>query len=226
LSRRTQRDKPLTFYAGWAFWCLVLSGLSMFAFFVCAVFSTKEPITESHTPRLIVINTQLSTEPRVFSTIGGRYLGAVTNFRIGGTSINADGFKPDELTAATDALKDICDRWRELGTPDALVLIVGATDRLPLGGPTRKQYDANTGLALARAAAVRDYLEKSCWQTDARKSDSQNVILLISGPQSTPEISAQQKSEAPGGFPSDRRVDVWILSAVPYSDANAIKESK
>jgi hypothetical protein len=104
-----------------------------------------------------------------------------------------------------------------------MILIVGATDRLPLAGRTRARYEANTGLALARAAAVKDFLAGECWTKSAKMPDDKNVLLLVSGPHNTPADDGNAQHRPPHGYPQDRRVEVWALTSQPAPPADAIK---
>lgn len=150
-----------------------------------------------------------------------RKLGEVKGFSVGETTIDINGFEPQLLIDALNSLNDICDRWREYGNRDTIILILGATDRLPVSGPTRTRYDGNTGIALARAAAVRDWLSQKCWAIGSQNPNRDNVILLISGPQTTPPIGSKGGADDRHGFPDDRRVGVWLLSAASRSSTEA-----
>jgi hypothetical protein len=170
-------------------------------------------------PGTLVVN--LSEAPG----FGAAYLGGVANFRVGASTIDKEGFETaQQLDDAKQALDTICGRWRELAQPEAaMILIVGATDRLPLAGKMRTRYDANTGLALARAAAVRDHLAHACWTEKFKIRDENNVLLLVSGPQTTPAEAGGQARASPNGFPKDRRADVWALVSVPFPRSDIVK---
>jgi hypothetical protein len=149
--------------------------------------------------------------PSEQARFGAQYLGGIENFRIGRATIDEAGI--DRLNAATTELDKICRGWKlRVDTENAMVLIVGATDRVPLTAANRLRYEANTGLALARASGVRKYLNENCWTEASKSPNSKNVILLVSGPHTTPD---EQTERAAAGFPEDRRVDVWALTGIP-----------
>jgi len=170
-------------------------------------------------PGTLVVNV---TEAPSF---GAAYLGGVANFRVGSASIDKDGFDTAaQLEDANKELIKICRQWRQHAKADAaMILIVGATDRLPLAGKMRTRYDANTGLALARAAAVRERLAHECWTANFKIHDEKNVLLLVSGPHTTPAGASAQERGSPHGFPKDRRVDVWALVSVPAPRADPVE---
>jgi hypothetical protein len=143
---------------------------------------------------------------------GARWLGAVTDFEIGRYSVT-------ELPAKWQTeIERICETARAISGTDALLMIVGGTDRLPLAGNTRVRYDANIGLGLARAAAVRDaVIGKGCWP---KSTDGENVLILPSGPRTTPEGKFEKR-----GYPEDRRVDVYVLGAPVAGPVEGIKRA-
>jgi hypothetical protein len=179
--------------------------------------------------------------PEDSTRFGAQYLGSVEKFRISGASIIHDDFDTDaDFTAAQDALRNTCSKWQQLVDPtNALVLIIGHTDRLPLGGPTRTRYEANNGLALARASAVREQLAGKCWGQPPDAPNPEKVVLLAAGPLSTPSILPPKTQisddcrhpEKSRGFQCDRRVDVYTLATVPVrevmpaGEASADRES-
>jgi hypothetical protein len=82
-----------------------------------------------------------------------------------------------------------------------LILIVGGTDGLPLESSTHLKYDVNSGLALSRAAELRNWLiERHCL------AGPSTVVLAASGPRSG------QTDD-----PNDRRVEVWRLGVLPQA---------
>jgi hypothetical protein len=142
-----------------------------------------------------------------------QYLGGVQGFALGKATLDAQGFggDADGLAAAEQELRRICAAWTEQGErSDAMVLIVGGTDRLALAGSARSRYEANTGLAQARAASVKQDLERRCWSPLV--SAPGRVLLLASGPSTTPDRATAEDKHR--GYPQDRRADVWVLSAV------------
>jgi outer membrane protein OmpA-like peptidoglycan-associated protein len=151
-----------------------------------------------------------SSAPKEPARFGAQYLGGIESFRTGRATIDTDGI--DRLGAAKNELDKICKDWeRRQDKENALVLVVGGTDRVPLAGLNRLRYEANTGLALARASSVRKYLTDNCWAEPSKSPDSKNVILLVSGPRNTPDGITER---SPHGFPEDRRVDVWALTGI------------
>jgi hypothetical protein len=151
------------------------------------------------------------TEPQEPPRFGAQYLGGIEKFRLGHATMDGDGL--EQLDAAMTEFDKICKGWQRRGdTENAMVLIVGATDRLPLAGANRRRYEANAGLALARASAMRNQLNDKCWTEPNKPPDPKNVILLVSGPRTTPD---GRTGRPPQGFPDDRRVDVWALTGIP-----------
>jgi hypothetical protein len=49
------------------------------------------------------------------------------------------------------------------------------------------------------------------------------VLLLVSGPQTTPAEAGGQARASPNGFPKDRRADVWALVSVPFPRSDIVK---
>ncbi len=83
---------------------------------------------------------------------------------------------------------------------NSLILVVGATDRVPLRRGLLKQYDANVGLAQGRAVQVAERLQK-CLNGQNR------VLALVSGP-----VHTQEGSGAVAGS-EDRKVDLWAIGS-------------
>lgn len=140
-----------------------------------------------------------------------KYLGGVQGFALGRATLDEAGFGgTGRLAEAQAALQRICAAWQEQsGRQDTMVLIVGGTDRLALAGAARTRYEANAGLAQARAASLRGYLEEHC---GSQTSAPGRVLLLASGPATTPDVPSPQERRF--GYPQDRRADVWVLSTV------------
>jgi hypothetical protein len=160
------------------------------------------------------------------TTFGAQYLGSIRNFRLGGASITPADFDIDaDFKTAIGDLGKICSEgWQKLVDPgNALVFIIGHTDRLRLLGAKQTRYETNTGLALSRASAVRDWLASNCWKNPPYTPDPGKVVLLGAGPLSTPSITPLKEQiidncperEKSGGFQCDRRVDVYSLATVP-----------
>jgi hypothetical protein len=216
----------------------VLAGLLAGAHFVLVKEAKVESILSLKNISLHINwgSTKSSLEPDPSDTstkFRAQHLGSVKNFRIGGASLTRDDFDTDaDFKAAHDALTQICKKWQPLEANNALVFIIGHTDRLPLAGPTRARYEANTGLALARASTVREWLAGNCWGQRPYTPDPENVVLLGAGPLSTPSIlplktqtnddCRQQKKSS--GFQCDRSVDVYTLATVPVRPAMPARE--
>lgn len=144
-----------------------------------------------------------------------QYLGGVEGFALGRSSLDPDGFDDDDAAHATaqQEVARICAAWQEQGAwrrDETLILIVGGTDRLALGGAARSRYEANAGLAQARAAALKQELERRCLSPLATAPG--RVLLLASGPATTPSRALPEEQRL--GYPRDRRADVWVLSTV------------
>ena len=143
------------------------------------------------------------------SRFGPVYLGSISRFRAGRADFDSGAFVADaDRQIAIDTLQRMCGHaspGQAGAMPDSLLMIVGSTDRLPLNGPIRQRYDANAGLAQARAEAVRQRLATQCGSALAAQA-----LVLVSGPRSTPVAHRDDPSD---GYPEDRRVDVWLLSS-------------
>ncbi|OAI27389.1 hypothetical protein A1351_12925 [Methylosinus sp. R-45379] len=166
---------------------------------------------------------QVPVEPKVGDRFVSTRLGAITNFKKGRASFDQEGFEDDALRAAERDLESICARWKSATPPDGagVVLIVGATDRLPLSGETKARYEANAGLARARVEAVRARLDEDCWKAGAKAPDRDNIIALVSGPRVTPSSAQIARATRPLGVPSDRRVDIWLMTNTPAAREKA-----
>jgi hypothetical protein len=143
------------------------------------------------------------------SRFNAERIGGVSQFPIGKTEI-ATALKKDEL-------EGICAKAAGAGR---LYLVVGSTDRLPLSGAIQRQYDANVGLAMARANVVRKYMIDHCWP---ESGVGDNVILpLVAGPQHTPPGAFYD----PAGSPRDRSVDVYVLSISAVTDSQQTQPTR
>jgi len=126
--------------------------------------------------------------------LGPEHLGDFVGFERGSTELTADM----EKSAAA-----VCERWRrQAERQDGLVLAVGATDRIPLGGPAQTRYESNFGLARARAERVKSRIVE-CGIPAAQ------VLVIVSGPRTTPERKMRPANDV--GYPEDRMVDVWAI---------------
>jgi flagellar motor protein MotB len=126
-------------------------------------------------------------------------LGDFTEFKPGKSD-----FRPEiqDMQATVDR---ICQRWQErTERQEGLLIVVGATDRMPLGPSARGRYESNFGLARARAEEIKSKLRKC-----GSGIDDARILAIVSGPRSTPEKKDQE--EAKFGHPKDRMVDVWAI---------------
>jgi len=137
--------------------------------------------------------------------LGSEYLGYVQDF---------DPGKADVRPEMRDTINAVCATWknRVAGGKDGLLLVVGATDRVPLSPSSRRQYESNFGLARARAEAVRGEIA----ECGVPKTE---MLALVSGPKNTPESVGLRTP--PSGFPEDRRVDIWGLWGRPTPEAKS-----
>jgi flagellar motor protein MotB len=143
------------------------------------------------------------------SRFNAKRIGGVSQFPIGKAQI-ATALKKDEL-------EGVCAQAADAGR---LYLVVGSTDRLPLSGEIQRQYDANVGLAMARANAVRQYMIDHCWPD---RGIGDNVVLsLVAGPQQTPPGAPND----PAGSPRDRSVDVYTLSIGDVTDSQQTRPTR
>lgn len=138
------------------------------------------------------IGADVRAELKKLGPFGSEYLGYVKDFDPGRPDI-----KPE--TGAT--INAVCTTWKNRvhGENRGLLLVVGATDRVPLSPSLRRQYESNVGLAQARAEAVRRKI------TECGVPNTE-MLALVSGPRNTPESRTP-----PSGYPGDRRVDIWGL---------------
>lgn len=161
------------------------------------------------------LKAEIRKELESMSRFRPQYLGGVEGFALGRSSLDSDGFDGDDaaLAVARTELARICAAWKDQSEgrkSESLILIVGGTDRLALGGAARSRYEANTGLAQARAAALKRDLEQRCLSPLATSPG--RVLLLASGPATTPDRASPEERRL--GYPRDRRADVWVLSTV------------
>jgi hypothetical protein len=129
------------------------------------------------------------------------YLGDWPDFPIGGASI--------DLTAGrAKATRDaVISKWRS-HRQEGILLVVGSADRLPLRGAYAGQYDANVGLARARAEFIKDQLVELT-KNSSYPIEKEQVLSLVSGPAQTPD--RRHIEEERRGYPGDRRVEIWAF---------------
>ena len=135
-----------------------------------------------------------------------------------------DGFEPGsevldcDSEPARDGLNAILDgveRARERGQRPILVLI-GMTDRMPLGKALQKRYESSAGLAGARADAVRACL--GTVRPDGRRiAKAMETVRLTTGPSYTPQVGEPAPVEA-ARMAQDRQVSALLIS-LPVSAA-------
>jgi hypothetical protein len=112
-----------------------------------------------------------------------------------------------KIVEAVDELKR-----RQSSGHQVVLLVIGATDRLPIRGAKNQQFEANAGLARARAEATKHALLDRCRQSTPCSLSDDQIISLISGPKNTPVNSEPlNPTLTTVGFAEDRRVDVWAL---------------
>jgi outer membrane protein OmpA-like peptidoglycan-associated protein len=107
-----------------------------------------------------------------------------------------------EMKATVD---DICKKWQKrTERQEGLLIVVGATDRTPLGPSARVRYESNFGLARARAEEIKSKLTPC-----GSGIDDSRILAIVTGPRSTPEKKDQDETKL--GYPKDRMVDVWAI---------------
>ncbi|MGF6549426.1 hypothetical protein [Paraburkholderia youngii] len=87
----------------------------------------------------------------------------------------------------------------------ALLFLIGATDRTPLGPHGMERYGSNVGLAQARAEAVRTFIQQKCSAVAAKVE----IVAAVNGPRITPQVDVGDS----GGLADDRSVDIWGIWA-------------
>lgn len=92
----------------------------------------------------------------------------------------------------------------------AIVLLVGGTDRKPLSPQLRQRFESNAGLARARVSEVERCLKQEPAQRPAQ------IIRLITGPSYTPEAHEPAEIERQK-MASDREVRAFVIG-VPVAD--------
>jgi hypothetical protein len=122
-----------------------------------------------------------------------------------------DGFESGKSTLKLDMkskIDDVCVSWqnRHAKGYQGLLIIIGATDRVPMNSQTRLQYESNFGLARARAEQVKSKIVEC-------GVPAPEIMVLVSGPRNTPEIPLGRKVN--DGYSEDRRVDVWAFWTLP-----------
>lgn len=140
------------------------------------------------------LEAKFNTYLRQIGTLGPEHLGDFVGFERGSSAFAANMDK---------SALDVCDRWRDRShNKEGLLLVIGATDRIPLGPAGRLRYESNFGLARARAEQVKSKIVE-CGIPATR------ILAIVSGPRTTPE--RKNRPSVDSGYPEDRMVDVWVV---------------
>jgi hypothetical protein len=153
--------------------------------------------------------TSQAQETAITGPVGLQRLATFPNFKIGSAELD---FESAGVQNEIERVKKLWAESRSDHRMDALLLI-GSTDRLPLRRSLQSQFDANVGLARARADAVKSRLLEATQSLPVsdqiRESD---ILVLVSGPGQTPVPNPNPSVDRlPIGFSEDRKVDVWAL---------------
>lgn len=143
----------------------------------------------------IEIKSEIKNQLEKLCGLGPTHETKITGFDSGSPSLK-DGMLSEIL--------NICSRWKERQgkNQEGILLVIGATDRMPLSATAKLRYDSNFGLARARAEAVKSTLVEC-------GVESERTIILVSGPSNTPTVSAHPITNE--DFPEDRAVDIWAI---------------
>ncbi|MDN7176967.1 hypothetical protein M0D69_02815 [Caballeronia sp. SEWSISQ10-4 2] len=145
--------------------------------------------------------------------IGPERIGEVVGFLPGAT----DQIEGGTATLST-SMEKAAQVWisnRQLGKEGTL-LIVGATDRLPLKSAERERFDANVGLAQARGEEIKKLLLSTLGTLAPTLAPrSEQVLVLTAGPGHVSPIEKCPSCPSEHGNPTDRRVDIWAIWATP-----------
>jgi hypothetical protein len=147
----------------------------------------------------VTLDAKLAQKLKAAGVRGPEHLGYVSAF-IPGKAELPDG--------GGERMTVICKQWKARAKDQhALLLVIGATDRVPLVSAARAQFESNFGLARARAETVKSTLHTECGIA------AEQMIALVSGPRKTPALTPAARRERGEG--EDRRVDVWALWSWP-----------
>jgi len=154
-------------------------------------------------------------------TTGPERLGFIDRFKLGDERLLETA--PGKISAVGESaiVGAMLETWttkRKDGT-NAVLLVIGSTDRLPISGAKRHQFDANVSLARARAESVKNALIEKCSTTNGCAMKDDQVVVLVSGPLHTPTRELSPPATQRDGFPEDRRVDVWVIWTRKPADA-------
>jgi hypothetical protein len=142
----------------------------------------------------IGLEARFDTYLRQIGALGPEHLGSFVGFESGKSAF---------ATNVKGSIEDVCNRWRQrTDYQDGFLLVVGATDRIPLGPAAKLRYESNFGLARARAEEIKSRIVEC--GVPARR-----ILAMVSGPRTTPERESQSIPDS--GYPQDRMVDVWAI---------------
>jgi hypothetical protein len=158
----------------------------------------------------------VKTQVNVNGTLGPELIGSFPGFSLGSTELD---LKNQDVG---NEMRRLIDRWiaaRASGR-NGVLMFVGSADRVPLGPESRRQYEANAGVARARAESVRtQMLEQTKGLPESQRIREEAALVLVSGPRRTPALPSNDRASARAGFPEDRRVDVWAFWTTPAETA-------
>lgn len=138
---------------------------------------------------------------------GPQHIASITGF-VSGSANQVDGGE-SILRMEVGRAADSWIAKRKSGQ-HGLLLIVGSTDRVRLTQPRKAQFDANIGLAQARAEEVKSQLMSAISKNDSQASPTgDEVLVLASGPRHSP-VACSGCTSIPE-YPGDRRVDIWVI---------------
>lgn len=144
---------------------------------------------------------------------GPQHIGSVSGF-LSGSALQTEDRNSDVHTEIVRAA-DVWISKRKTGQR-GLLLIVGSTDRVSLGGSGKARFDANVGLAQARAEEVKSQLMAVIAEKGSQVLPTEDELLVLaSGPRHSPAIC--HGCVPARGYPEDRRVDIWAI----WSSKNA-----
>jgi hypothetical protein len=149
---------------------------------------------------------QPHTAPQTSPHFELRHLGVIRDFLPGEGELSSNR-KPGHGNEVPTGVREwvrqnICSVWKNTVSErrNGVVILIGATDRVPLKPHVRKRYESNVGLAQARASNVSALVAQSC------NLSSENRIALVAGPRNTPAESPAATAD----FGEDRSVELWI----------------
>lgn len=159
----------------------------------------------------------VTTAPKPVASLGPELLMNIQGFVKGESEFVTLGAEQKNVASRTplkEAERDniqqkVCAPWRSRNPPgqrQGMLLVLGGTDTLRLGGAKGIRFESNFGLAQARAEAVKDLIVQC-------GVDENHVLAMVFGPQHTPELTRGIRYGS--GYSDDRRVQVWALWAWP-----------